>query len=136
MCAGKAGEVLHMKEMYSQGPANQTGPESCVYARKDMGEALTGVRAGWPSSLASVQVPGADAHMGERKATRAGSPAREPARPGGAVDPMHARTHLAWTAPAVHRAEVTPPDGSREIPSLTGPQGPARIANPSKGARR
>jgi hypothetical protein len=35
-----------MKESYSEGLANHTGPESCVGVRKDAGEALTGERAG------------------------------------------------------------------------------------------
>jgi hypothetical protein len=35
-----------MKESYSEGIANHTGSESCAHARKGMGEALTGVRAG------------------------------------------------------------------------------------------
>ena len=35
-----------MKEPYGEGVASHTGPESCVAARKGVGEALTGVRAG------------------------------------------------------------------------------------------
>ena len=35
-----------MRESYSEGVASHTGPESCVGARKDDGEALTGERAG------------------------------------------------------------------------------------------
>lgn len=35
-----------MKESYGEGVATHTGPESCAAARKDGGEALTGVRAG------------------------------------------------------------------------------------------
>ncbi len=33
-CAGKAGEVLRMKESNDQGLANQIGPESCLSRRK------------------------------------------------------------------------------------------------------
>lgn len=36
-----------MKESYSEGIANHTGPESCVGGREADGEALTGVRTGW-----------------------------------------------------------------------------------------
>ena len=36
-----------MKESYSEGIANHTGPESCVGSPRGGGEALTGVRAGW-----------------------------------------------------------------------------------------
>ena len=35
-----------MKESYVEGLASYGGPESCVHIRKDVGEALTGVRAG------------------------------------------------------------------------------------------
>lgn len=35
-----------MKESYVEGIASYGGPESCVHARKGVGEALTGVRAG------------------------------------------------------------------------------------------
>ena len=35
-----------MKESYVESSANYCGPESCVHVRKDVGEALTGVRAG------------------------------------------------------------------------------------------
>jgi len=35
-----------MKTLYVEGPATHDGPESCVGAREDAGEALTGVHAG------------------------------------------------------------------------------------------
>ena len=35
-----------MKESYVEGLASYGGPESCVHIREDVGEALTGVRAG------------------------------------------------------------------------------------------
>lgn len=35
-----------MKESYVEGLASYGGPESCVYIREGVGEALTGVRAG------------------------------------------------------------------------------------------
>lgn len=50
-----------MKEPYGGGLATDSGPESCVAARKGRGEALTGVRAGWVWSLENVITPGADA---------------------------------------------------------------------------
>lgn len=46
-CAGKAGEVLRMKVPHGEGLASHTSSESCVGGRKAVGEALTGVRAGW-----------------------------------------------------------------------------------------
>ena len=35
-----------MKESYVEGLASHGGPESCVHIREDVGEALSGVRAG------------------------------------------------------------------------------------------
>ena len=35
-----------MKEPHKKGVAHHFGPESCAWVRKDVGEALTGVRAG------------------------------------------------------------------------------------------
>jgi len=37
-----------MKELYTEGLASRGGPESCAGGRKDVSEALTGVRAGRP----------------------------------------------------------------------------------------
>lgn len=39
-----------MQESYGEGPASHTGPESCAAVREGRGEALTGERAGRPSS--------------------------------------------------------------------------------------
>ena len=36
-----------MKEPRREGVANRPDPESCAGGRKDAGEALTGVQAGW-----------------------------------------------------------------------------------------
>ena len=45
-----------MRVPYGEGVAIHTGPESCVYVRKGMGEALTGdVRAGLLSREKSLQ---------------------------------------------------------------------------------
>ena len=50
-----------MKESHVEGLAAHSGPESCVVARKDHGEALTGVRAGRVLSRESESLRGADA---------------------------------------------------------------------------
>src|SRR5437879_9001932 len=49
-----------MRVSYGEGLANHTGPESCGADRKVVVEALTGVRAGWVSSLENVFRPSAD----------------------------------------------------------------------------
>ena len=90
-----------MEVSYSEGLANHTGPESCVGVRKDAGEALTGVRAGWVLSREMHAPPrggllrGADAvEKGGRRdlLRRAG---RDAAGPCAVRDPRHVRKHLA-----------------------------------------
>ena len=50
-----------MKDSYSEGPANHTGPESCGAAREDGVEALTGEGAGRVFSRERVILRDADA---------------------------------------------------------------------------
>ena len=50
-----------MQESYSEDLASHAGPESCVSARKDRGEALTGGSAGELLSREIRRVRGADA---------------------------------------------------------------------------
>lgn len=50
-----------MKESYIEGPASHDGPESCADARKDVGEALTGVHTGGVLSRETRCDQGADA---------------------------------------------------------------------------
>ena len=49
-----------MQVSHSEGPANHTGPESCVGICEDAGEALTGERIGQPLSRESLKISGAD----------------------------------------------------------------------------
>ena len=49
-----------MQVSHSEGPANHTGPESCVGICEDAGQALTGERIGQPLSRESTLIPGAD----------------------------------------------------------------------------
>ncbi|MBN1567221.1 MAG: group II intron reverse transcriptase/maturase, partial [Acidobacteria bacterium] len=51
---------LRMKESYTEGPASRGGPESCAGARKDTGEALTGVHMGGVLSRDNRCKQGAD----------------------------------------------------------------------------
>src|SRR6266850_112135 len=72
-----------MKESYVEGLANHNGPESCVEWRDSLGEALTGVRAGWVLSREINSVRDADLLMmwGRQQLTcRFGKAWRNPAR--------------------------------------------------------
>ena len=61
LCAGHTGMVKGMKESNDEGIASHIGPESCAAARKDHGEALTGVRAGQVLSRERGRLRDADA---------------------------------------------------------------------------
>jgi hypothetical protein len=80
-----------MKVSYGQDLANQIGPESCVYPRKEMHEALTGENAGWVLSRERGLTSGCRRRQRERKATRNISPSQDMLRPRVVLDPMHAR---------------------------------------------
>ena len=49
-----------MRESDTEGVATRSGPESCVGAREGVGEALTGVRAGWAIEPRNQRSVGAD----------------------------------------------------------------------------
>jgi len=84
-----------VKVLNSKGPANHTGPESCVRKRREARhEALTGVRVGQPLSRERNFLLGADAVTLSEGYTdgRAIASARLPRR---GLRPWHARTLLA-----------------------------------------
>ena len=101
-----------MQESYGEGVANHTGPESCVAARKDGDEALTGVRAGRPlnreieSAAARRSLRGADAYDLMRKATPRASQSRDVRGPRAVEDPsMHgniSRGNRESRSPSAH----------------------------------
>ena len=71
-----------MKESYSKGLTNHTGPESCEVFRNELLEALTGVRAGWVLSR-EIPVQGADVVGGcgrQHRSARFGEGWSDPAR--------------------------------------------------------
>lgn len=71
-----------METLYTEGVATRGGPESCGDVRKGVGEALTGVRAGWAIEPRN-HLSGADAvkrsgrpHRQQRYRELLGDPAR------------------------------------------------------------
>ncbi len=83
-----------MKVLRSEGVAYHTGPEACVAGREASGEALTGVRVGWPLSRERWSVRGADAVVLAEGETLGCADASAGAAPRGRR-PQHARTLLA-----------------------------------------
>jgi len=80
-----------MREPYGKAVAPRTGPEPWRCVRKDVLQALVGVRAGWPLSRESFLSPGRRGRSLMPKATPAMSLARDVAGPCAVEDPMHVR---------------------------------------------
>jgi len=127
----KTGGMLRMKESYAEGLANHGGPESCVHARKGVGEALTGVRAG---RVLSREIRACSKSCGGYRGVEAVRVSRRPhwrCRIGEAV-PDPARSETPCT-----RGNIS--HGNREIPRPSAARWEAlaaeRIVKPS-GARR
>jgi len=84
-----------MKVSYDEDLANHIGPESCVYSRKAVREALTGERAGWVLSRERGFASECRRRQRVRKATRNTSLTQDVFRLRVVVDPMHARKLFA-----------------------------------------
>ena len=111
-----------MKVPYGEGLAIHTGPESCVYIRKGMGEALTGgVRAGLLSRERCGKLWGADAVHKSGRQHRS-------------YRYREMRSDPAWSkTPSTYVSSL---HGNREVPRLALPNvGKVRAVNP-KGARQ
>ena len=80
-----------MKVSYNEDLASHIDPESCVYNRKEVREALAGGCAGQVLSRESRLTPGCRRRQNVRKATRNISLSREMLRSRVVVDPAHAR---------------------------------------------
>jgi hypothetical protein len=111
-----------MRVPYSEGLATHTDPESCVYIRKGMGEALTGgVRAGLLSRERIFRLWGADAvHISGRQY-----------RP--------RRYRERWSGPAWSETPSTDTNslrGNREVPRLASGDGAEVRAVNLKGVRQ
>jgi len=57
-----------MRELYIEGVAIRGGPKSCAVVREGVGEALTGVRAGWAIDPRKHSTQGARRGRKARKA--------------------------------------------------------------------
>ena len=104
-----------MKDSYVEEIANQSGPESCVYAGNHIGEALTGGDAGQVLSRENLtKLRGADAMDGsgrQHQTNRYCEIGEDPAR-----------SETLCMYPSISR-------GSREVSRLTGSGIPIRIGN-------
>ena len=120
-CAGETVEEQWMKVPYDEGLAPHIGPESCVYARKGIGEALTGgMRAGL-LSCESFKIQGADVvHRSGRQHQRH--------RYGEMwLDPAWSENLCTYTSFSI---------GNREVPRLAYGDGPGVGAVNPEGARQ
>ena len=80
-----------MKELYIEGLATHSIPESCVAARKGGGEALTGARTGTVLSRENRHF-GTPTSLSEAEGSTAGGATGEPSdRSRAVVDPSHVR---------------------------------------------
>ncbi len=84
-----------MREPYGKAVATRTGPEPWWCVRKDVLQALVGVRAGWPLSRESISSPGCRGRICRPKAIPVASLSRDAAGPRAVRDPMHVRRLFA-----------------------------------------
>jgi len=80
-----------MQVSYDEDLANHIDPESCVYTRKEVREALAGESAGWVLSRERGFASGCRRRQRIRKAKRNTSISQEVFRSRVVVDPMHVR---------------------------------------------
>ncbi len=80
-----------MREPYGKAVAPRTGPEPWRCVRKDVLQALVGVRAGWPLSRENVLSLGRRGSSCMPKATPTASLMRDAEGPCAVRDPMHVR---------------------------------------------
>src|SRR5213594_1495554 len=117
-----------MKESYGEGVATHTGPESCVSARKDEDEALTGGKAGRVLSR-EITRPVAEPRVlrGANAVRRSGRPHRTPRQREGRPDPARSETPCM----PGHTAH-----GNREVPRLPASEGLGGRIGKSEDVRR
>jgi hypothetical protein len=123
-----------MRVSYDEGIASHIGPESCGGIREDAFEALTGVCAGWVSSLENF-IRSADGVRPSEGNTGRIAIARFARTPRG-LRP-HARTQAPHKRrPSLRYRRLGLRIGSREIPGLAWMVIEARAVNPQGERRR
>ena len=80
-----------MRELYIEGVAIHGDPESCVGVREGVGEALTGVRAGWAIEPRNQRFVGADVVVVGGRQHRWPRYSRAASGPRAVEEPVHAR---------------------------------------------
>ena len=78
-----------MEELYIEGLASHDGPESCVDVREGVGEALTGVHAGWAIEPRNVSSPGCRRLLLSGRQHRLAAFSRAAAGPRAVGEPVH-----------------------------------------------
>ena len=95
-----------MRTLHVEGVATHDGPELCVDVRKDGGEALTGVRAGWAIEPGNRCIRGADA------VERSGRPYRRQRHRKLPSDPARSKNLCMYESPCARTGEYrTRPSG-------------------------
>jgi hypothetical protein len=117
-----------MKESYVEGLATHDGPESCAGGGNSVGEALTGVRAGWVLSR-EINAP-----VREHRVLRGADAVEDGGRPHRTRRQREARPDPARSE--TPRTHGNTSHGNRESPRPSAAEGAADRIGKSKDVRR
>jgi hypothetical protein len=117
-----------MEYSYSEGVATHTVPESCIFVRKGIDEALTGVRAGQALSR-EIETPSC-----KRRALRSADAVEASGRPHWGR--RHREMLLGSARSKTLRMHASTLCGNREIPCLSVGEGITGRVGKSKDAHR